>query len=115
MSKPAVLVIEDDLDLQCQLEWALGQTYTVCTAGDRNKALRYLEEADPFLVTLDLGLSPDSHETIEGFMVLRSILSVKPSAKVIVLTGRCDPSTARHALQCGPGGHGAEPPCADEL
>ena len=101
MTKPAVLVIEDDLDLQCQLEWALGQTYTVSTAGDRNKALRYLEEADPFLVTLDLGLSPDSHETIEGFMVLRSILSVKPAAKVIVLTGRCDPSTARQALQCG--------------
>ena len=101
MTKSTVLVIEDDLELRRQLEWALGQTYTVCTAGDRNKALRYLEEADPFLVTLDLGLSPDSHETIEGFTVLRAILSAKPSAKVIVLTGRCDPSTARHALQCG--------------
>src|SRR6478609_4192021 len=101
MTKSTVLVIEDDLELQRQLEWALGQTYTVCTAGDRKKALRYLEEADPFLVTLDLGLSPDSHETIEGFTLLRAILSAKPSAKVIVLTGKCDPSTARQALQCG--------------
>lgn len=101
MSKPTILVIEDDLDLQCQLQWVLSDSYTVLTASDRQTALACLQKVTPCAVTLDLGLSPRPDEALEGLTVLQAIVASKPSVKVIVLTGTCDVATARYALHCG--------------
>lgn len=101
MSKHSVLIVEDDLDLRGQLEWALSPTCQIRTAGDRSQALLAFEEAHPFLVILDLGLPPYPDDVCEGLCVLRTILSTHRSVKIIVLTGTSKHSAALEAIRVG--------------
>jgi two-component system NtrC family response regulator len=55
----------------------------------------------PPVVTMDLGLPPDSDSVSEGFKLLEEILSIAPETKVIVLTGQNDRSNALRAVGLG--------------
>jgi two-component system, NtrC family, response regulator len=95
-----LLIIEDDEGLQHQLKWCFSD-YDVKLAGDRLKAIDILQKHDPQVITLDLGLPPDSANVSEGFSVLEEILSVSPRAKVIVITGNDDRENALKAIAKG--------------
>ena len=98
--QPALLIVEDDPVLQRQLRWAFDQ-WNVLTAGTREEALALLRRAEPTVVLQDLGLPPDPTGTSEGFATVRAILSLRPRAKVIVMTGNGDRSSALHAIAAG--------------
>jgi len=95
-----LLVIEDDPGLQTQLKWCF-EGYEVLIAGDRGTALSELEKHRPPVVTLDLGLPPDSDGTSEGFQALEDILTRFPHTKVIVVTGNNDRQNALRAVGVG--------------
>jgi two-component system NtrC family response regulator len=95
-----LLVIEDDPGLQTQLKWCF-EGYEVLIAGDRTAALSELEKHRPPVITLDLGLPPDSDGTSEGFQALEDILTRSPNTKVIVVTGNNDRQNALRAVGVG--------------
>ncbi len=96
----AVLVVEDDPALQLQMKWAF-DAYDVAVASDREEAIAQLRRIEPAVVTLDLGLPPDTGSVEEGFRTLEKILELAPDTKVIVVTGQNDSANARRAVALG--------------
>ena len=97
---PRLLIVEDDPGLQAQLKWAY-EDFDVVIAGDRPSALAALRAEMPEVVTLDLGLPPDSDGTSEGFAVLDEIMAIKPDTKVIVASGHGAHESALQAVARG--------------
>jgi two-component system NtrC family response regulator len=100
LSRPKLLVVEDDPGLQAQLKWAY-EDFDVTVVGDRASAIAALRNDEPAVVTLDLGLPPDPDGTTEGFAILDEIMALKPDTKVIVASGHGDRSSALQAIERG--------------
>lgn len=99
-AKHVLLVVEDDIGLQKQLKWCF-ESYEVVVAGDREAAINALRRYEPAVVTLDLGLPPDSANASEGLATLADILALAPRTKVIVVTGNDDRDNAVKAVSLG--------------
>lgn len=112
--KPALLVVEDDPGLQRQLKWAY-EGYSVVLATNREEALAQLEEIEPAVITLDLGLPPDPDGVSEGFATLEAIMATRPHTKVIVASGHGDRASARRAIALGAFDFYQKPIDIDEL
>ena len=56
MSKPGLLIVDDQEEIRSHLRWALDDTYDVHPVGNAREALAYMKRERPPLVTLDLGL-----------------------------------------------------------
>jgi two-component system NtrC family response regulator len=95
-----LLVVEDNPGLQKQLKWAF-QGYQVFLAEDRESAIGLLQKHHPQVVTLDLGLPPDSANASEGLAALEEIQQLEPHTKVIVVTGNDDRQNALKAIALG--------------
>lgn len=95
-----LLVVEDDPGLQTQLRWSF-EGFEVVVAGERESALTQMQRFTPAVVTLDLGLPPDPGGVSEGFALLREILQLAPTTKVIVVTGHDDRNNAIQAVGMG--------------
>jgi two-component system, NtrC family, response regulator len=100
ITKPKLLIAEEDMGLQRQLRWAY-EDYEVITATDRASAIDALRAEEPAVVTLDLGLPPDPDGTAEGFATLEAIRSLKPDTKVIVASGHGAHESALRAIAGG--------------
>ena len=96
-----LLIIEDDPGLQSQMRWCFDESTEVTVAGDRDSALAALRRHEPQVATLDLGLPPDPGGASEGFRLLEDILTLAPSTKIIVVTGREDKENAVKAVGMG--------------
>ena len=114
MTRPVLLVVEDDAGLARQLRWAY-EAYEVVVAGDRAAALDAVRLHEPAVVTLDLGLPPDPDGTAEGFATLHAILSAKPDTKVIVASGHGARESALRAIGDGAWDFYAKPIDIDAL
>ncbi len=99
-TKPKLLIVEDDEELQRQLKWAYDD-YDVLIAGDREAALRIMRDECPAVVTLDLGLPPDPDGTSEGFETLRALLEIAPETKVVIASGHGARQSALDAIALG--------------
>ena len=86
MSKPVLLIVDDDEGIRTQLKWGI-EGFDIITADSRQKAIEQFEEYHPQFVTLDLGLPPDVEGTSEGFSILAAILERDSTVKVIVVSG----------------------------
>jgi two-component system, NtrC family, response regulator len=115
MSKPSLLVVDDDEDLRTQMKWALSNDYEVVLAGDRTEGLERLREVRPAVVTLDLGLPPKAAGVEEGFAALEGIQQAEPGTKVIVITGRDERKHALLAVARGAYDYFQKPVQLDEL
>lgn len=100
LTKPRILVVEDDPGLQAQLKWAYDD-FDVTVVGDRPSAIAALRAEEPVVITLDLGLPPDPDGTSEGFALLNEIMTIKPDAKVIVASGHEARESALKAIESG--------------
>ena len=114
-TRPKLLVVEDDVDVQRQMKWGLNADYEVLLAADRVGAIARFEEHQPVLVTLDLGLPPQPWDVGEGFAALATILERDPDTKVIVVTGREDREHALKAVARGAHDYFGKPLKLDEL
>ena len=98
--KPALLIIEDDKGLQSQLRWHFDQ-YDVTVAGTREEAIAAVRLTEPAVILQDLGLPPDDEGVEEGFHCIREISSLRPEAKIIVMTGNADYENAVRVVAMG--------------
>jgi two-component system NtrC family response regulator len=98
---PKLLIVEDDDAVRLQLKYALRDRYALSFADTRARALAVVQEIQPDLVSLDLGLPPQPDTVEEGLRTLEDILRVAPRTKVIVLTGSDDRINARRAIELG--------------
>jgi len=115
MTKPQLLIIDDDESIRSQMKWALLADYEILAAGDRPSALEMFRKQKPSVVTLDLGLPPQPAGTEEGFKALAEMLEDNPGAKVIVITGQDDRKNALTAIGMGAYDFFCKPIRIDEL
>ena len=115
MGKPKLLIVDDVEDIRTQMKWALSEDYEVYEAEDRPSAMMLFEEHRMRLVTLDLGLPPDSNGVEEGFLVLDEILAQQVGTKVVVITGQGQREHALRAIGLGAYDYFNKPIQIDEL
>ncbi|MEW5803164.1 MAG: PEP-CTERM-box response regulator transcription factor [bacterium] len=100
MSKPKLLVVDDEEYICRQMQWGLNNEYEVITASECKDAITKFSEHKPDIVALDLNLSStDDHE--QGFKVLEEIILYDPYAKVVMITGHDGKESALHSLRLG--------------
>lgn len=95
-----LLVVEDNPALQKQLKWAFNG-YEVHIADTRESAIEQLRRYRPHVVTLDLGLPPDTANASEGLAALEQLLEIAPFTKIIVVTGNDARDVALRAVALG--------------
>ncbi|TCH96292.1 PEP-CTERM-box response regulator transcription factor [Roseococcus sp. SYP-B2431] len=100
MSKPKLLVVEDDLGLCAQYRWAF-PAYRVLVAHDRRQAEATARREQPAITLLDLGLPPDPEGISEGFATLAILRAISPDMPVIVASGQGDRENMLRALRVG--------------
>ncbi len=98
--KNKLLIVEDDPGLQSQIRWCF-EDYDILLAEDRESALEQVRQHKPAVVTLDLGLPPETDNTSEGLATLKGILEIEPNTKVIVVTGQDEKENAMQAVGLG--------------
>ena len=100
MSKPQLLVVEDDEGLRRQYRWAFPE-YQLLLADTREAARSIIGRERPPVGLLDLGLPPDPAGASEGLALLQEWLALVPDAKPIVATGSQERDHALHAVALG--------------
>jgi DNA-binding response OmpR family regulator len=96
-SAPNVLIVEDDHDLQ--EGWSVflrHRGYGVQTALDGCTGLKAIEQDEPDIVLLDLGL-PGMH----GFKVLHEVRMRRQDARILVVTAESSPEADARARRLG--------------
>lgn len=101
MTKPKILIIDDDEEIRTQMKWAVAADYDVALAGDRREAIGRFREHRPQVVLLDLGLPPNPNDTTEGMATLAALLTLDRSAKIIIISGQSDRENAVRAIGAG--------------
>ena len=98
-----VLVVDDDDALRGALRSTLElNSYSVMEAASRKDALNVLSaHAEIGALILDLGMPPAEHRTDEGLAVIRELHHTLHPAKIIVLTGQDEQSSALEAIREG--------------
>lgn len=115
MTRQKLLIIEDDEAIRGQMRWALADEFDVLTAADPESAMQSVRDWRPALITLDLGLPPDTNDVSEGFRLLGRILQHDPLAKVVVITGNRERSSAIKAISHGAHDFLVKPVAIEEL
>lgn len=100
-TRPALLLVDDDVVVRDQMKWDLISDYDLLEAADRAAALSQIRQTMPPLMLLNLGLASDVNGTSEGLAILRETLQLNPSTKVIVVTDNDDRTKAIAAIESG--------------
>src|SRR5678815_4523032 len=115
MTKPTVLIVDDDEDIRTQMKWALSSDYEVVMAEDQPGTVSAFTSHRPSATLLDLGLPPRPNEPEEGLATLASLLRLDPMAKVIIVSGQGDKQNALRAVGEGAYDFLCKPVDMDEL
>jgi two-component system KDP operon response regulator KdpE len=113
MTKPKILVVDDDPDLVRALRLRLkANDYQIATASDGYTAIASAQKEKPDLIILDLGLPAG-----DGFVVLERLQNsdVLSGVPVIVLSARDPQSNEQKALKAGAAAYFQKPADNDEL
>ncbi|MEO7744009.1 MAG: sigma-54 dependent transcriptional regulator [Usitatibacter sp.] len=102
MTRPRLLLVDDDPLISESLAFALAGDYDVECAFDRRTAVERLRAGlKPDLALIDLGLPPVPHLPNEGFKLIGDLLAHAPDVRILVLTGQNEESNARRARALG--------------
>jgi len=115
MTKPRLLIVDDDEDIRVQMKWALAEEYDVGLAGDRPGAVSAFTADHPMVTLLDLGLPPRPNDPTEGLATLSALLAEDSQAKVIIVSGQGDKENAMQAVGAGAYDFLVKPVDMDEL
>ncbi len=115
MTKPVVLLVDDDEDIRTQMKWSLAADYDIVMAEDRGAAIAAFRDNRPAATLLDLGLPPNPNQPDEGLATLSAILEIDPLAKVIIVSGQGDRENAVKGVGQGAYDFMCKPVDVDEL
>jgi len=115
MTKPSLLIVEDDEDIRTQMKWAFASDYEVAMAEDRAGAVAAFTASRPLVTLLDLGLPPRPNDPEEGLATLSLLLALDPLSKVIIVSGQGDKQNALRAVGAGAYDFLCKPVETDEL
>jgi two-component system nitrogen regulation response regulator GlnG len=102
MTRPRLLLVDDDPLIGESLSFALARDYEVAHAEDRASAIAILRSGlVPELALIDLGLPPVQNLPNEGFKLIGDLLAHAPQVRIVVLTGQNEESNARRARALG--------------
>jgi DNA-binding NtrC family response regulator len=90
MSKPKVLIVDDDVAITQQLFWTLCDEFEVMTANNLSSAIRRATIYEPDVAILDLHLPPTLDAPDTGLRILDYVKNHLPMSKVFVASS--DPS-----------------------
>lgn len=98
-----VLLVEDDPALRLMLRSVLElNDFFILEADSKATAENVLaDESEIAVIILDLGLPPSPHTTSEGLAVIKSVSDKMYPAKIVVLTGQDEESSALAAIKAG--------------
>ncbi len=101
--KPTLLLVDDDAIIADSLEYVLGGEYDIARASDRPSSIKLIKQMteSPTLALVDLGLPPNTHQPDEGLAVIRSIVKMHPTTRVLVLSGQDNQQHVLKAKQDG--------------
>ena len=100
-AREKLLVVEDEEAIARQLKWSLAEDYDVLWAPEAGKALALLRQHRPAVMTLDLGLPPEPEGSAVGLGLLKQVLSLDPTLKVVIITGNTERANALAAVEMG--------------
>jgi two-component system, NtrC family, response regulator len=115
MSKPRLLIIDDDAEIRTQMKWALAQDYEIFLAEDRASALESYRAHQPGVTILDLGLPPAPNGPEEGLAVLSGLLALDQGVRVVIVSGQGEKENALRAVGAGAYDFLTKPVDLDEL
>ncbi len=103
IEKSIVLLVEDDPALRLMLRSVLEiHGFIVKEADSKSNAEAELSRDDDIaVIILDLGLPPSAHTTAEGLATIKLVSDKMYSAKIVVLTGQDEESSALAAIKAG--------------
>ena len=102
MSRPRLLLVDDDPLIGESLSFALAADYEVALAHDRPSAVALLRAGPPpDLALVDLGLPPVPSLPDEGFKLIADLLAHAPGVRIVVLTGQNEQPNAKRARALG--------------
>ena len=90
MTKPKVLIVDDDVAITQQLFWTLCDEFEVMTANSLSSAIRRATIYEPDIAILDLHLPPTLDAPDTSLRILDYVKSHLPASKVFVASS--DPS-----------------------
>src|SRR3954469_23110833 len=79
MTKPKVLIIDDDVAITQQLFWTLCDEFEVMTANNLSSAIRRATIYEPDVAVLDLHLPPTLDAPDTGLRILDYLKSARPA------------------------------------
>jgi two-component system NtrC family response regulator len=101
VTKPKLLIVDDDDEIRTQMRWALASDYAITLAGDRAAAIEQFRSSRPSVVLLDLGLPPHPGTPEEGLAALSEILTIDRLTKVVIVSGQGEKGPALRAIGAG--------------
>lgn len=109
--RPSLLLVDDDEVLRERLARALRERgYEVVTAGSAEQALELARQDSPELAVVDLRMPGRS-----GLELVRELLALDASTRVVVLTGYGSIATTVEAMRLGAINYLPKPADADDL
>ncbi|PQO29439.1 response regulator [Bremerella cremea] len=111
MSRPSILLVDDDDILRNRLTRALtSRGFDVYSAKTKEDAITQAEEAQPERAVLDLKMPETS-----GIEILKELLRVSPLTQTVILTGYGSITNAVEAVRLGAINYLTKPADADEI
>ncbi len=103
VSRPILMIIDDDPLITDTLYFILSKHFEVCVAESHAQLKSLLQQLHdvPALALVDLGLPPSPHKPTEGFKVITALLAHSPTIKIHVLSGQSDDAHVKRALRLG--------------
>lgn len=104
MTKPKVLIIDDDVAITQQLFWTLCDEFEVMTANNLSSAIRRATIYEPEVAILDLHLPPTLDAPDTGLRILDFVKSHLPNSQVFVASSGGSAETRRECMRRGADG-----------
>ena len=96
MKKANILICDDETGVRESLKLILDEAFALSYAGNGKEAIAHVQSQEPDLVIMDIKMPH-----LNGLETLKSLKSLKPTLKVLIITGYESSDVAAQATRLG--------------